>query len=365
MSVTVIPSTRPLVATLASSVGGHGHLTEQRAGIELRLSVSAELTGRGEASPMPDYSPDCLEETAHALRQLTPFELELPQRAEQCGPLVAALSAQLPEGAPSARFALETALFELFARHLKCSVTSLLRSLAFDAPPPVAEVAVSKLIAASCLDECLTTARRAWSLGYRTVKLKLGPDTLVAPLLSALRAQYGNELQLRLDPNGSWPIAELARRLDEVLPFEPELVEEPVPWRQLLELNESPLPLALDESLVDPDALPALLERREALKLHAIVVKPALHGLLGALDLARVARQHGLEVVVTHLFDGPTGHATAASLALAVGSRVFAHGLSPHPGLLLDPCLRVAGLGQGRLRDLDHVGLPLSQVHRC
>jgi L-alanine-DL-glutamate epimerase-like enolase superfamily enzyme len=364
-TVTVTPSTRPLLATLASSVGGHGHATEQRAGIELKLSVNSYLVGRGESSPLPAYSPDRLEDVADVLRRRTPFDVELPEHAEACGPLLAELSSQLTEASPSSRFAFEGALVELFALHLKCSVAAVLRAIAESPPPPVSDLAVAALVTTRSLEDCLTAAHRAWSLGYRTLKLKLGPDTAAAPLLSALRSRYGQALQLRLDLNGSCPAAELPSRLETFRPFDPELVEEPVPFRQLLELDTSPVPLALDESLVEPAALSAILERREALRLRAIVLKPALHGLMRAIELSNLARRHNVEVVVTHLFDGPVGHATAASLALAVGSRQLAHGLAPHPGLLLDATLRIAGLGQGRLRDLSGPGLPLNKVHPC
>jgi hypothetical protein len=63
------------------------------------------------------------------------------------------------------------------------------------------------------------------------------------------------------------------------------------------------------------------------------VLKPMLLGLLGALDLALAARAAGLDLVLSHTFDGPRAMAAARSLALALGQRRYADGLAAHAAL--------------------------------
>jgi L-alanine-DL-glutamate epimerase-like enolase superfamily enzyme len=211
-------------------------------------------------------------------------------------------------------------------------------------------------------------ARHAWLRGYRVFKLKIGKDAELVSGFAAIRAlreRFGKEIELRIDPNGAWPEDKVAELLAQLTEFEPELVEEPCPFASLLKLTESPVPLALDESLIDPAALSSVIPHCERLKLRAVVVKPALLGLFRALELCLAAEEVGLDVIVTHLFDGPVGHASAMSLALAMGSPERAHGLAPHPGLLLSPNRRIRGLGQGLLLHDAAPGLPLIEVKPC
>jgi hypothetical protein len=65
-----------------------------------------------------------------------------------------------------------------------------------------------------------------------------------------------------------------------------------------------------------------------------LVLKPAiLGGLLRARELAVRAQQHGKDVVVTHLFDGPFAMAAGCELALSLPRPPLACGLAPHADL--------------------------------
>ncbi len=74
------------------------------------------------------------------------------------------------------------------------------------------------------------------------------------------------------------------------------------------------------------------------------MIKPAVHGLLGAHALAGRARAAGKGVIVTHLFDGPVGTAAACELALALGETRYAAGLAPHGASPRGPRRRCAQL---------------------
>lgn len=200
------------------------------------------------------------------------------------------------------------------------------------------------------------------------MKLKLGPSDAFEDdcrKVEALREQLPPTVKLRLDPNGSWPIAELPSMLARLSQLSPDLVEEPVSADVLVGLPSSPVELGLDESMRAPGVLERMAPHLERLRIRAVIIKPALLGFLNALTIAERARNLGLDVIVTHLFDGPVGHATAVCLAQAVGSASRAQGLAPHPGLLLCPELRILGLGGGMLNSVEQPGLPLSTVSRC
>ncbi len=364
MTLRIRPVLRPLKAWLSDVVGGTGHRTQFRRGIELALRCDDERTGLGEASPLPHFSEEHLEDVEAELVRIVTFDAELPTSPAECRAWIEHVSAPFHVHVASARFAFEGALVDLLAQHFGIPAASLLAQMT-NSGSPGRELEVSRLLPTTDLPRLLGAARVAWARGYRTLKLKLGPIESFesdAKTLEALHEQLPPTVKIRLDPNGSWPLSALPRLLERLSRFSPELIEEPAEGSKLLALDTSPVPLALDESLRTAGLLDQLAPHLTRLDIRAVVVKPALLGLLTALDLAVKAKSLGLDVIVTHLFDGPVGHATAVSLAQAVGTTTRAHGLAPHPGLLLCPERRIMGLGHGQLSLGDKAGLPLSEV---
>jgi L-alanine-DL-glutamate epimerase-like enolase superfamily enzyme len=201
--------------------------------------------------------------------------------------------------------------------------------------------------------------RAARERGIRTVKVKVGVGDFSRELgaLHALRrAEPG--LALRLDANQAFSLADAPRVLRALAELRPELVEEPIVDGFLGELTSAPVPIAADESLAGP-----WLALEPALRtgvVRAVVLKPmALGGITRCLELAARAQALGAGVVVTHLWDGPVGLATAAALALALPG-ALASGLGRHPALAAYPALTLAGLGDAILTPSDHPGLGLA-----
>ena len=113
-------------------------------------------------------------------------------------------------------------------------------------------------------------------------------------------------------------------------------------------LVESPVPLARDESLLD--------EPRADVAVW--VLKPmALGGLTRCLELAARARESDIDVIVSHLLDGPVALSAAAALSLAVGAPNRAAGLYPPPGLGAWPERPLPAFTQANLIRRDTPGL--------
>jgi L-alanine-DL-glutamate epimerase-like enolase superfamily enzyme len=94
-----------------------------------------------------------------------------------------------------------------------------------------------------------------------------------------------------------------------------------------------------------------------------VVLKPmALGGILRCLEIARLAHERRLDVVVSHLFDGPLALAAAAVLALTAGTPGVAMGLDRHAGLDAwgDPA--PATIASGRLEGWSEFGLGLPRL---
>lgn len=273
--------------------------------------------GVGEASPLPGFSG---EDLSDCLQALDGIHERVEGSDAQGWPQVAGL-----EALPAARFAWECAVADLWSRAQGVSVAELLGGKrSHDA------VALNALVLS--LDE----ASAALNRGISTLKLKVGLRDFDAELalLRGIRAELGPDFMLRLDCNGSWSIDTARRNLERLRPLKPEFFEQPVAPGELVQLGACAVPWAADESLRSSEEAAALLHAEGC---AAWVLKPALLGLRRARLLAVAAQQAGLQVVITHLFDGPVGLAAACELALSLPSAPAACGLDRHAGLAVWP----------------------------
>ena len=307
----------------------------------LQLHDEAGRTGTGEASPLPPFSrddaPGCERVLTRIHERLGALDAAAPAAEavdEALRPLGRALDAL-----PSARFALETAVLDLLAQRRGVSVADCLGGSRAYASVPANALLLPEPLA--------TLAERAAALaaeGFAAIKIKLRArdEAGFARELAALgevRAALPLPFELRLDPNAAWTEDEARRRLDALVPIAPRFVEQPVAPGGLHLLDTSAVPWAADESLAGGEPIEALLSSSRC---AAFVLKPAiLGGLLPARALALTAQARGIDVVVTHLFDGPVAMAAACELALSLPRPPLACGLAPHPDL----AAFAAGLG--------------------
>jgi o-succinylbenzoate synthase len=288
--------------------------------------------GRGEAAPLPGYSSDTIEQAERALLALPSAALQGALRLSEPAQLLRTVESLIPAEAPSARFALETALLDRLGRQLGRPLWSLLRELlplrAEPEPVPLCVLLRNDEPAA-----VLGEAVRHYALGVRSFKLKIGPDRLrpeQAQLLARLRAELGEQVQLRLDANQSLLRSELAGTFERLSGYHPEFVEEPLAEPRAAELAELPCGWALDESLQHLDSR-QLEILSSAPGCRALVLKPTCLGLGRSLSLAALVLAQGKAAVVSHSFEGPLGWRACAELAIALGPAAAA-GIWPPAG---------------------------------
>jgi L-Ala-D/L-Glu epimerase len=291
----------------------------ERAGCLITLHNDSGFHGRGEASPLPGFSPDRLEDCVAALSAIDPAHI--PERLEAGQPALAELSrasSRLPSQLPAARAALEAALLDLWSRSAGRPAWAL---LAPAQPLPAARSLAALLMGEP--EQALEQAQRAQARGIRTFKFKVGRPGARERELSAvaeLRHELGPAARLRLDANRSLSVSEARAYLPRFAEHELEYIEEPCAPGELARLADLSLPIAWDESLADTE-LPAS-------PLRALVLKPTLLGGISACaHWAEQAARIGAEVIVSHAFEGPLGLALSATVALCWGSEALAHGL--------------------------------------
>ncbi|MGC4088454.1 MAG: o-succinylbenzoate synthase [Polyangiaceae bacterium] len=317
----------------------------ERESLYVTLEDDSGRAGRGEAAPLPGYSPDSLDDAERGLATLAG---RLAQVEESCSQIEREPRtlwqelARLPAlDAPSARFALQSALLSLLAaRRGQAEHTLLAESLGVT--PPAIGLALAQLVDIANAE---AEAEQALDAGFSTLKLKIGTSLGFERELAALRRlreRWGNAFALRLDANRSLSKERADAWLTALQPLEPEFVEEP------LALGEEPLEnpklaLGLDESL--RELAPEALTARSG---QVLVLKPTI---LGGLDVTlrfvERARELRLGWVLSHTFETGPGYRALLELALGLGRAPNAHGLGPHVALDLDAS--ALGVRAGRL----------------
>jgi L-alanine-DL-glutamate epimerase-like enolase superfamily enzyme len=332
-----------------------------RAGLLLRVEAPNGHIAFGEASPLPGYSLDTLGEAREALgaidwdsvpdaddgepvleylnrvsgTPLVPATQRHP-RAPQTG------SGNSPITSGAARFALETVLLDLLAQKRGVPLYGLLSE------GDVSPVPLCFMVGGADDATVVDAAKRAADQGAHTIKVKVtGPsfsDQL--GILERVRKAIGPAM-LRLDANQTLTDETVGSELARLAAFTPEFVEEPAPAEAMLRLADPAVPVALDESLLNEALWNTVRPSLASLRCVALVLKPmTLGGFSACLWWASRARDLGLDVAVSHAFDGPVALAASAHLALAVSTRTRGSGLSRHGGLGAWPAMDVPLIGR-------------------
>jgi o-succinylbenzoate synthase len=335
-----------------------------REGFLVQLVDEEGRVGQGEAMPLPEFGTESLDTCGQVIRgHLQALRGQVvsdsPDVLED-----AFVVSKSPE-APAAAHAVELAWLDLLAQRRQIPLSRLLSQSARS------EIQVNALLTAEGAQELAEQARQAMAEGYRTLKLKvagrpLGED---AARVRAVREAVGPEVKIRVDANGAWSEQEALQALERLGAYGLELCEQPVAPEDLRALGRlqqhAQIPLAADEALTVPDAIPVLLGSTGDMPAARIfVLKPmVLGGLLPALKLARQAARQGLESFVTSSLDGVVARAGAAHLSAALPSGRLAAGLGVGSLFRIneaDPAEQAFRpvAGRIRLRDVPGLGLP-------
>ncbi len=146
---------------------------------------------------------------------------------------------------------------------------------------------------------------------FQIYKIKAGKD-FEPVLLSALRQM--TEARFCIDANNAWDVEQALALLPELHEAELLFLEQPLPAGEreaMARLYEaSPLPLIADEACRTPADVPACAGR-----FHGINIKlMKCGGLTPALDMLRLARQYGLQLMVGCMVETGIGISAAAQL---------------------------------------------------
>lgn len=299
----------------------------------LRLTGADGVIGLGEITPYPRPGFSGLSDLIEV------FDLQARPRLEGCAleataQVIDELGSRLP---PPVMAAVDTALLDLQARHVGVPLAQL-----FDRPARTS-VPVNATLAAADPETLAAQAQAFVSLGFKTLKLKVGMQDDLARI-EAVREAVGWTVALRLDANGSWFSAEAVNSLSALTQFGVELIEQPVRPDDLIGMHRVreavSVPVVADEGVRDAADL------REHVRQNAcdgVAVKLSqVGGLSRAHMLVDQAESAGLFCIVTSTLDGPVGLAAGLHFACARPEIETACGLAT--GLIFEGAPYATGL---------------------
>ena len=233
----------------------------------IKLTDEDGREGWGECSIIPGLS---LDNPAAIQAFLSKAQAHPPQDA-----------ADIPKSLPAVQFAFEMALNGLRNGNELCFFPG---SFAEGQSP----IDINGLIWMADAEAMLDQARGLLGSGFTTLKMKVGTLPFEAELewLTALRNEAGPNVVLRTDANGAFSKDEVGwnplQKLEALAELDFHSIEQPLHPSDVSGLSAlcatSPLPIALDESLIGVRGHDSKTELLDAIRPQFVILKPSLLG---------------------------------------------------------------------------------------
>lgn len=236
------------------------------------------------------------------------------------------------EGHLFAKHALESAVWDLYARSQSTSLRDVLGGTRNSVAPGVV-VGI-----ADTIDSSVEEVQRRMAQGYGRVKVKIAPGRDIA-VLRAIRETCGDALILQADANAAYSRNDIEHlcSLDE---FNLQFIEQPFAAKDMpshvLLTQRSRTPVCLDESVCTVDELMTAIELKACSVLN---IKPSRVGGIGAaVQMHHIVKSHEMDAWVGGMLESGIGRASCLALAslpgftltpdLSASSRYFATDLT-------------------------------------
>lgn len=283
-----LPLVRPLTIK--------GRTINMRSGVIVSLTDKDGFVGLGDASPLPGLHAESLKEAIGELVKIKEAK-ELTKAT-----------------LPSVRFAVEGTMLDL----------AIQKEKTFERNEKL-QVPVNALITGDASD-VVAEFQQLCDAGYPAVKVKVGRRDVGEDieLVRSLK-QLGRDVMLRLDANRAWGLDEALEFCIQVSAGQIEYIEEPIADinDQAEFIKASPVPLALDETLVENDLRQINLEG-----VKAMVLKPSLLGGFEVTErLINIAKENSILPVLSSAFESGIGVRSIALFAAKTGLSDIAAGL--------------------------------------
>lgn len=270
------------------------------------FSPDNSFFGLGEVSILPNLSIDDVPDLEQLLiQEIEKFQLNtIPTSVGEIFELV---HAQISNTLPAIRFALETALLDLFYGGKR----KIFNNPFYDAQQAIL---INGLIWMGDKEFMLKQLENKLEQGFRCIKMKIGAidfDTEFE-LLKLIREKSTNpDLVLRVDANGAFDQSNVWEVLQKLATLNIHSIEQPIKKGQIDLMakicKKSSVPIVLDEELIgvfgtDKEALIRDIQP------HYLIFKPSLlGGFFETLEWISLCEKHGIEWWITSALESNVG----------------------------------------------------------
>lgn len=319
-SIEVFPIELPAVRDFSISGGAVATAGKTMPRVLVRIEADGVI-GWGEATPTPSWTYETTESIVSTIRHyLAPA---LIGRAAwdldgAHGVMNRVISAGYTTGSPIAKSGVDIALHDLVGRALGVSIGQLWGQRRVESVP------LNWIISAKPPERAADEAREGWASGYRAFKIKVGlaPLEVEVERVAAVRS-IAPSAAIWVDANQAYLVPDairLARLLEPLgvsILEQPLRANDPVGFARLR--SQSPIPIAVDESLVHPVDL-STFAKLDAIDLAVAKVQRSA-GLYYSRRLCTLAEDLGVGVIGSGLTDSALGFAASLHLFAATGMK--------------------------------------------
>ncbi len=313
--------------------------------IVVKVTTSHGVVGYGEGIPREFVTGETMEESLAFLTdalgpEVVGLDLASPQTLWDG---LADLQEKSADRYPGAFCALESACLDAAGKSWNLAVTDLLGGRVKDA------VVYSVVLPLTGREQMAQFLKRVRANHMQFVKLKVG-EAKDLEMLCMAREELGWEVDLRVDANAAWTVAEALARLAEMQAYKISAVEQPVAkedWDGLKQVSQAAaVPVIADESLCTINDARELIARQACRIFNLRLSKCG--GLGNALKIKKLADQAGV-LCQLGCQVGETSILAAAGrhFALAVDSLVYVEGSFAPLLLAQDTCRPPVAFGLG------------------
>ncbi len=311
---------RPTSNRLTTS---YGDAPEVRPHVIVEIAADSGPVGLGEASPLPEFTGETAQSILAVLRE-TYLEALAGRDATQAGAIMVELE-RLRPGNPSAKAAIDLALYDLAGKLLGVPTSTLLGGARRDSARVASAVGIGPI------PDIVAQVERSVAAGSRTIKMKVGQDPRAdVARVRAVRSAVGSDVHIRIDANQGYDSGTAIGVLRQLEDCHLDYIEQPVPrWDHagMAHIRRvTGMRILADEALHSPQDAMALI-RAGAADLFALkLIKTG--GLARAREIAAIGEAAGIDCIVISPFETQIGAAAGLHLALCLPIGHHAHELT-------------------------------------
>jgi L-alanine-DL-glutamate epimerase-like enolase superfamily enzyme len=257
----------------------------------VEIELENGFTGIGSGNPSEYVVGENLEQCMQALQDKN-LQFLIGRDIRELHQLLFEIAEKFPVN-PSARAALDIALYDAFTKYLDVPLVKYLGQKINSMP-------TSNTIGIKSIDDTVREAGEYIKKGFKILKVKLGKDLGEdIERVVKLREAFGQDIVIRIDANQGYDVNQTISFFEKTKFLNIELIEQPLPAKAINEMKALPDEIknfiAADESLITPKNALELVQPPVAAKIFNIKLMKC-GGVSQALKIANIAAQSNTDL---------------------------------------------------------------------